>query len=277
MSRIRLHWPLSTWNQAFKDLANPRKIMEEVENQGIEQEDAQGLASPETEAAQQVSQTEQPQEENRNDRNWRELRKSKEEWERKAKMQEELLQRVLTQTQHAPQAIPEQEEDIIQELSQQEYVAGEKVAKGFKKLEEKFERKVQEIEKRYASQQQNNLLTELKREFPDFDQVVNSESLTQLEETNPRLANAIASSKDPYMIAVQSYEYLKAKGISSNSTSSKRMKETENKLEQNKKTIQTPQAFDKRPMAQAFQMTDAMKKELAKEMYASAQQVGMGY
>lgn len=251
--------------------------MEEVENQGVEQATVQELATPETESAQQVNQAEQPQEDDRNDRNWRELRKSKEEWERKARMQEELLQRVLTQPQQVQQSVSPQEEDIIQELAKEEYVPGEKVAKGLRKIEEKFEKKFREVEQRYASQQQNSLLSELKREFPDFDQVVNSESLTHLEETNPRLANAIAASKDPYMIAVQSYEYLKAKGISSNSGSSKRVKETEAKLEQNKKTIQTPQAFEKRPMAQAFQMTDAMKKELAREMYDNANRVGMGY
>jgi hypothetical protein len=252
--------------------------MEEVENQGIEQETAQELASPETEATQETQSTEQTQVEDRNDRNWRELRKSKEEWERKAKMQDELIQRILSQQPVAPAAQPQVEEDIIQELSREEYVPGEKVAKGFRKLEEKFERKVQEIEKRYASQHQNNLLSDLKREFPDFEDVVNSETIAILDETNPRLANAIASSKDPYIIAVQSYEYIKAKGLNAKAAPSKRARETEAKLEQNKKIVQTP--MDKRPMAQAFSydnLSADQRKSLADEMIINARKVGMGY
>ncbi len=254
--------------------------MEEVENQGIQQETAQELASPETETTQETANTESTQAEDRNDRNWRELRKSKEEWERKARMQDELIQRILSQQSNAPSANsqPQVEEDIIQELSKEEYVPGEKVAKGFRKLEEKFERKVQEIEKKYASQNQNNLLNDLRREFSDFDDVVNPETIAILDETNPRLANAIASSKDQYMIAVQTYEYIKAKGISSKAAPSKRARETEAKLEQNKKTVQTP--MDKRPMAQAFsydRLSTDLKKSLADEMYGNARKVGMGY
>ena len=252
--------------------------MEEVEINGIEQPVAQELANPTTETTQDTgSQVETAPAEDRNDRNWRELRRSKEEWERKAKMQEELLQRLMNQQAQPQMAPTAPEEDIIHELSKEEYVPGEKVAKGFKKLKEEFRKEIDEVKKSYASQHQNSLFNELKREFPDFDDVVNPETLALLEETNPRLANTIAASRDPYNIAVQSYEYIKAKGISNKSLPSKRAKETEAKIEQNKKTVQTPQAFEKRPMAQAFQMTDSMKKELQKEMYQYAQQAGMGY
>ena len=79
-------------------------------------------------------------------------------------------------------------------------------------------------------------------------------------------------------MGVQTYEYIKAKGLSNKAPVSKRAQETEAKIEQNKKTVlKSPQAFEKRPMAAAFQMTDAMKKELAKEMYGYASQAGMGY
>lgn len=252
--------------------------MDEVETQGIEQPVAQELANPQTEAAQETQQAQAVQVEDRNDRNWRELRRAKEEWERKAKMQEEILQRMLAQqAQNQSSNEIQPEEDIIHELAKEEYVPGEKVAKGLKKLKDEFRREIDEVKKSYASQHQNSLFNDLKREFPDFDDVVNSETLALLEETNPRLANTIAASKDPYSIAVQSYEYIKAKGISNRITPSKRAKETEMKIEQNKKSIQTPQALEKRPMAQAFQMTESMKKELSNEMYHYASQAGMGY
>jgi hypothetical protein len=108
---------------------------------------------------------------------------------------------------------------------------------------------------------------------------VNSETLELLEETNPRLAASLARTMkdDPYAFAVQSYEYIKSKGLSKVAGTSKRANETEKKIEQNKKTVQTPAAFDKRPMAQAFKITPAMQKELAEEMMHYAQQAGMGY
>ena len=248
--------------------------MDEVETQAVEQpEVAQDVASPTTETNQDVS-NEPSQEESRQDRNWREIRRVNSELERKVKMQEELLQRVMTQ--QAPQAAPVQKKDIIHEISQEEYVPGNKVAEALQQQKEEFRRELEEVKKTYSNQKQSSLLNDLKREFSDFDDVVNPETIAILDETNPRLANAIASSNDPYMIAVQTYEYIKAKGLASKPPS-KRAIETERKIEQNKKTINTPQAFEKRPMAQAFQMTDAMKKELQREMYGAANQAGMGY
>lgn len=253
--------------------------MEEVENQGIKQATAEEIATPETETNQQDTiETQDNQVEDRNDRNWRALRQSKEDLERKTRMQEDLIQRILSQQSH-PQPVNQSiEEDIIQELAKEEYVPGEKVAKGFKKLKEEFRRELDEVKKTYASQHQNQLFNELKREYPDFEDVVNSETLNQLETSNPRLAKFIADSKDPYAIAVQSYEYIKAKGLASKEAPSKRARETEAKIEQNKKTVQTP--MDKRPMAQAFSydtLSEDQKKALQREMYSNAQRVGMGY
>lgn len=200
-----------------------------------------------------------------------------EESENRAKLQEELLQRIIAQQGINPQQIVQHEEDLIQELSKQQYVEGEKVAKALKQQQDQFKRELEEVKKSYASQKQNSLINDLRREYADFDEVVNPETIAILEETNPRLANAIASSKDPYNIAVQSYEYIKAKGLNSKRQGSTKISEAEKKIEQNKKIVQSPQVFEKRPIAQAFRMSDDMKKELQQEMYQYAQQAGMGY
>ena len=73
--------------------------------------------------------------------------------ERKTKMQDELLQKLMSQ-QASPQVAPAQDEDIIQEISKEEYVPGEKVARGFRKLEEKFDKRVQAIERHYGGEAQ---------------------------------------------------------------------------------------------------------------------------
>ena len=247
--------------------------MAEIEQDANQEE----IVNPQSMETEQNDPAEAKTEEDRQDRNWKELNRSKEEWKRKALMQEELMARVLNQQPQAPNANSVQpQEDILSDIAKEEYVPGEKVARGLKHLKQDFDRQVQELEKRYQQKEQNSLFSDLKREFPDFEDVVNSETLSALEEHNPRLAMTIASSKDPYAIAIQSYEYIKAKGLY-NKPVSKRAAETERKIEQNKKTVASPQTFDKRPIAQAFQMTDDVKKELQREMYNAAQMVGMGY
>jgi hypothetical protein len=47
---------------------------------------------------------------------------------------------------------------------------------------------------------------------------------------------------------------------------SRRSKEIDQKLEKNAKTVQSPLANDKRPMAQAFKLTEAEKSQLQDEM-----------
>ena len=252
--------------------------MQEIENEAVEQEIAQDVASPQVDATQD-NEPEVQQVPEKSNRAFAELRIQNRELERKAKMQEELLQQMMSAQRQPPQQV-QPEEDIIGDLAKEEYVPGEKVARGFRKLEEKFDKRVQEIEKRYASQQQSSLLNDVKREYADFDQVVNPETLDLIEETNPRLAASLARTmkEDPYSFAIQSYEYIKSKGLSK--PASKRAVETEKKIEQNKKSVQSPQAFDKRPMAQAFDanhLSVDQKKTLQAEMYRYAQQAGMGY
>jgi hypothetical protein len=57
----------------------------------------------------------------------------------------------------------------------------------------------------------------------------------------------------------------------------RRAKEVEKKIEENSKTVQTPQAFEKRPMAQAFKMTESELAVLYKEMTHYANMAGGGY
>ena len=252
--------------------------MEEVENKSEITEEV--VPSPMDTAQEQPPQAET--QEDRHERNWKKLSESKEEWKKRAKaleddarMQRELNQQLMQRVMQ-PQAAPQEpEEDIIGDLLKEEYVSGEKVAKGLKKIEKKFERQIAEMDKRYEDQKRNSLFQSVKVQYPDFDQVVNPEAIARLEETKPTLAKMIAETNDPYRMAVQSYEYIKALGL--NSSDDRRSNEVEKKIEQNKKTVQSPQAFDKRPMAQAFKLTEENKKELQEEMMRYAGQAGFGY
>jgi alanyl-tRNA synthetase len=170
-------------------------------------------------------------------------------------------------------------EDILQKVQRQEYVAGEDVAKALQQQREEFKQQLEELKKQSEQQKAVSMFADLKREFSDFDEIVNPDTLALLDETYPRLAQTIAKSKDPYDAALLAYETIKAKGLTERVPDARRAKEVEKRLEQNKKTVQTPQAFEKRPMAQAFRMpeTKQEKEAVYKEMLKYAQMAGGGY
>ncbi len=216
-------------------------------------------------------------EEDKQEKNWQEMRRVKRELEQKVKMQEELIARVLAQAQMpTQQAAPIPDE--FDSVPDGDFIPKGQVKKLVAKEMENARRIAkEEAERLYQEKEKAQFMTRIKSEHPDFDDLVNPETLALLEEQNPRLAASIAKSSDPYDMALQSYEYIKATGLSNKVIGSRRAKEVDKKIEQNAKTIQTPQAFEKRPMAQAFRETQAEKNQLYNEMMAFANRGGGGY
>lgn len=231
--------------------------------------------SAETEAAPQQTSQEpsQQSQEDRQDRNWREMRRRYDDMQRKSQMQEEILKNLLSQNQ---QNHRDPEEDI--HIDDDGYVQGSQVKKLLSKTAADARKAAkEEAEKLMQQRDQSQFLDRLKRQYDDYEDIVNPETLSILEEQDPELASTILDLKDPYKIGLQSYKYIKSQGIAKNAPSSRRAKEIDRKIEANSKTVQTPQAFDKRPMAQAFQMSDQEKKSLYREMMGYASQVGSSY
>ena len=167
----------------------------------------------------------------------------------------------------------------MQKIKGQEYVPGEDVAKALQRQKDDFRREIDELKKANHQQQQNAVMANLRSEYPDFDEIVNPETLAVFDETYPRLAQTIGKLQDPVDAAIMAYEQIKAKGILDKVPGIRRAKETEKRIEQNKKTVQSPSSFDKRPMAQAFQgpQTKEEKEKLYKEMMQFASYAGGGY
>jgi hypothetical protein len=246
--------------------------MDEVENESIESAVAQPDVSH--------NQEEAPARETREERNWKEMKRINNELKRKAQLQEEMLERLLKQQpqQVAPQA-PVIEEPII---GDDDYLQGAHLKKWQAAAEAKAEAKgrqaaKEETERLLAQHNQSRFRERLKEQYADFDDVVNPETLSLLEEQDPDLAALIVENKDPYKIALQSYKYIKALGIAAQAPTSRRAKEVEKRLEDNAKTVASPQTFNKRPVAQAFQMSKAEMKNVYKEMMGYASQVGGQY
>lgn len=239
--------------------------MDEVEN-SVNNE----VATQETESqvSDQQTQQESANYESKQARNFAAMRQKQDALERELRLQREMNERLLqmTQVQQKPQ-----EPDELEALSDDEFIPKGKVKKLVQKEKESIKQEViNEFKAMQKQQVDSQFLDRLKRQFSDFEDVVNPETLNLLEKQDPELAETIVELKDPYKIGIQSYKYIKALGISEKAPAARRAKEVEKKLEKNEKTIQTPQAYEKRPLAQAFQMTEAEKKNLYKEMMGYA-------
>ena len=197
-----------------------------------------------------------------------------------AELERELKQLRDTQTQilqaQLSNAAPvRQEVDEFDKIGDEEFIPLGKV----KKLAERNTQKVlkgteelvrQEVQKALQKQQDTQFMDRLNRQYSDFSEIVNPETLSILEEKEPELAATIADLKDPYKIGVQSYKYIKAMGLSQTATEQRREKEVDKAISKSEKAVTSPMAYDKRPIAQAFKLTDAMKKDLYREMHGYA-------
>lgn len=217
----------------------------------------------------------QPALERRQDRNWKELNRAKEDLERKARMQEEMIERLL-KANPQPQVV---EKDEFDEISDEEFIPKGKVKGLVKKEAERIAEAIakREYEKLMKQQEQSQFMEKLQRQYSDFNEVVNPETLSLFEEQEPELAQAIAESKDPYKIGVQSYKYIKAMNLTSKVPETRRAKEVDRKIKENEKIVQSPMTYDKRPMAQAFKLTKEEQSKLYEEMTQYAGMAGYGY
>jgi hypothetical protein len=199
------------------------------------------------------------------ERDWRAMRQRQKEMEWELKQKNEMLDRLLqSQQPQAPQPIVEPEEP------DEEYVPAGKVKGIARRTVQPLEEKIQRLENKIAEQEQQKLIQSLRTSYPDFDDVVNVETLQMLEKTEPELAATIGQFKDPYKMGLHSYKYIKALGLSEKVPDARRSKEVIQKMDKNAKAVQSPMAYDKRPMAQAFKQTGADKNALYEEMMSYA-------
>ncbi len=202
------------------------------------------------------------------EKNWRAMRQRQKELELEIQRRDELLDRVLkTQAPQAPQPVVEAEEP------DEEFIPAGKVKGIAKRMQQPLEKKVQELEAKLAQQEQQKLIQNLRTQYSDFDDVVNVETLEMLEKQEPELAATIAQFKDPYKMGLHSYKYIKALNLAEKVPEARHKKETIQKLEKNAKAVQSPQAYEKRPMAQAVRAVQSREEQnkLYEEMmgYAS--------
>lgn len=199
------------------------------------------------------------------ERDFRALRQRQKELEWENKQKDELLQRLMQQQQpKAPEPIADPED------ADEDYVPAGRVKGIARKAVAPLEQKIQELESKLAQQEQNKLIQSLRTQYSDFDDVVNVDTLEILEKQEPELAATIAQFKDPYKMGLHTYKYIKALGLLDKVPEARQKKEVVQKLERNAKAVQSPTAYDKRPIAQAYKSTQADNKKLYEEMMGFA-------
>lgn len=234
--------------------------MEEVSNNSVIEEvaplETNQHEEPKTESVQKEVQ------EDSQERNWRATRNRISELEKELKRKEELLEKVISRVEPQPQKMVQEEPEEPDE----EYIPKGKVKRLARKEVEPLEQKLERLEQEIQRKNQYDLINGLRTRYNDFDDVVNADTLAILEEKEPELAKTIEDLKDPYKIGFQAYKIIKSLGLMNEVPGKRRVKDVEKKIEQNSKTVQSPQAYDKRPMAQAYRMSSAEKSALYEEM-----------
>ena len=207
----------------------------------------------------------QEPQEDAQERNWRAQRQRQAELERQVKEKDEQLRLFMKAFQQKEQPKQVEEDD-----PEDEYANYAGVKKHARKVVEPLEQEVQMLKQQLAY---NNLL----KKFPDYESVMTADAISLFEQEEPELAQIVAELKDPIKMGIQTYKYVKALNIGDKVPNARRVREVEKKLEKNQKTVQSPMAYDKRPMAQAFKDSEADKKALYEEMMGFAQQAGSGF
>jgi hypothetical protein len=205
------------------------------------------------------------------ERNWKAMRIKNAELEKQLKMRDEMMEKIL-QAQMSNSAPQKQEVDEFDSIGDDEFIPKGKVKELAKKQAQKYAEQIakEEVGKALKQHHDSQFVDRLNRQYSDFSEVVNPETLSLLEEKDPELAQTIADLKDPYKIGLQSYKYIKAMNLVQKAPEVRRQKEVEKAIEKAENAIKSPTS-NTRPIALAFQLTDAMKKELYREMngYAS--------
>jgi hypothetical protein len=248
-----------------------RKFMTEIENQNS---DIREVAPQVETHVNEVKETQQAQEPVTN-QHLKAMRLKNAELERELKQLRETQMQIMQAQLANQQTVKQQELDEFDKMGDEEFIPLGKVKKLTEKEAQKALRNVDDfvdkaVEKRLKKIQDDQFMDRLNRQYSDFSEVVTPETLSILEEKEPELAATIADLKDPYKIGMQSYKYIKAMKLSETVKDVRRGKEIDKAIEKSEKAVTSPMAYDKRPIAQAFQLTDAMKKDLYREMHGYA-------
>jgi len=203
------------------------------------------------------------------DHNFAELRKEKyriaqerDEYARKLAQYEAAL---LQQKSALEQSKSNDDEDIT--IGEEDVAEGKHVHKMMKKYK-KLEAELNSFKQKSAEEL---LEARIRAKYPDYDSVVNQETLNALAADDPELTQTIYSSPDVYNKAILAYKEIKKRGIVSSETYEHDKRRVQSNAAKPRPLISsTPKSSNMGPLshANAFEqgLTDTLKAQLWKEM-----------
>jgi hypothetical protein len=127
----------------------------------------------------------------------------------------------------------------------------------------------QQIDSRIAQLEGQLIETKLKAAYPDFEEVVNKDTLGMLRDADPELAESLAANPNFYSKAVAAYKSIKRYGLSADKFEREKEKVTINTAKPRTVTSIAPQQGESplsRANAFANGLTDELKAQMWQEM-----------
>jgi len=230
---------------------------QEIEMPPLPEEPAEQEETPTETPSEEPAQAHAQSNEDEKERNYRELRRSKE----AAEKERDEMKRMLEEMKKTEQNKQKEEEDP--HLNPDDIPEWRHVEKYIKKLESRISNYEQQT-------QLQSTEARLKQQYPDFDQVVSAENIEALKQKYPELASNLASNSDMYSKAVSAYTMIKRLGIvPDNSYDGDKERAQKNAAKPRPLASVSPQQGDSplsRANAFAEGLTDELREQLRKEM-----------
>lgn len=256
-------------------------------NQQVKQEEAAPIEEQETQEAeeQEVEEVEeeveeqeeaQPQFKNKSqENNFKALRERAEKAERD---RDEIMKYVLEskkseQPQQKIQEIPEEESEFDFTIDDDALIEGKQA----KRLAAELKKMKQQM-KAFQSQSQESVTeAKIKSQYPDFDAVVNQQTVAQLNAEYPEIAATLKDTRDLYSKATAAYKIMKKFGIYRDTTYDEdKMKAVKNAQKPRPISSINPQQGDS-PLSKANAFANGLSKDLQaqllKEMHAARKNI----
>jgi len=242
-----------------------KELQQQSEKRQEQQEITKEIESPtETQEQQSESEPEPEQKQDIQQRNFKALREEKERLEREhaqAMKRVAEYENMLAQSTSKKQEAPE--EDLEIRIGDDDLFEG----KHYKKLQKQL-KKQQDALKQYQEQMQlTTIETKLHTKYADFDKVVSPENIKKLRETEPELAEALASTPDLYSKAISAYKMIKKLGIyiEDNYKQERELAHLNNLKPKSSASI-SPQRGDS-PLTKANMFANGLTPELKKQLW----------
>lgn len=204
------------------------------------QEEKKESATPRDEAADRVYQ-------------WRNLREAKE----RAERERDEARRLLQEGTRKPEQPTEEELNLADdELLEHKHL------KSFKKKQEQ----------RFAAVEQQIAESQLRALYPDFDRVVNAETIAMLRDADPEIADSIAANPNLFSKASAAYKTIKRYGFAGEDVYNKQKEKVSNNINKPRPVTSISPQEGESPLSRANAFAEGLTPELAKQLWKEMQE-----